>query len=97
MKLDLKRMTCRWGRCRCPVCGKRAPAPKKGFVLHSCPGPKPARGLGDMVSDALSLIGITKERVTKLVGRDCGCKRRQEALNRAGRALGIGKTTDRNP
>jgi hypothetical protein len=47
-------------------------------------------GLGDMVSAGLSAIGITKERVSALVGRDCGCQKRQESLNQIGRKIGIG-------
>jgi len=40
--------------------------------------------LGDMTERALRLIGITKERVTAIAGRDCGCKRRQRSMNEAG-------------
>lgn len=47
-------------------------------------------GLGDMTADALAAIGITKERVSYWLGRDCGCKANQEWLNDAGRRLGIG-------
>jgi hypothetical protein len=51
-------------------------------------------GLGDMVAAGLSAVGITKERaqaVATAVGvKDCGCKKRQEALNQLGRKLGIG-------
>jgi len=52
----------------------------------------PARpGLGDMVSAGLSAIGITPARVSKALGvKDCGCKKRAEALNRLGRKFGIG-------
>lgn len=39
---------------------------------------------GDHVATILAAVGITKERVSKLVGKDCGCKKRQEALNRLG-------------
>lgn len=53
--------------------------------------PKQKPGLGDMVASGLSAVGITKERVSKLVGGDCGCKKRQEALNALGRRLGIGR------
>lgn len=52
--------------------------------------PRAKPGLGDMVSAGLSAIGITKERVSKAVGGDCGCKKRQEALNALGRKIGIG-------
>lgn len=47
-------------------------------------------GLGDMVAAGLSAIGITKERVSAVVGGDCGCAKRQEALNELGRKIGIG-------
>jgi hypothetical protein len=48
-------------------------------------------GLGDMVSAGLSAIGITPERVSAALGvKDCGCRKRAEALNRLGRKLGIG-------
>ena len=46
--------------------------------------PHAHNGLGDRVADGLAAVGITKERVSKLVGKDCGCKKRQEALNRLG-------------
>ena len=56
--------------------------------------PRPRPGLGDMVASGLAAVGITKERaqaVANAVGvRDCGCDGRQEPLNRAGYALGIG-------
>lgn len=44
-------------------------------------------GLGDRVSQALSLVGITEKRVSRLLGRPCGCSKRREALNRLGRRL----------
>lgn len=50
-----------------------------------------APGLGDYVANALSAIGITKERVSAAVGGDCGCAARQQAMNEWGRKnLGIG-------
>ena len=52
--------------------------------------PRARPGLGDIVSSGLSAIGITKERVSKLVGVDCGCHKRQQALNELGRKIGIG-------
>jgi hypothetical protein len=54
------------------------------------PLPPPRPGLGDMVAAWLSAIGITKERVSAVVGGDCGCPKRQEALNALGRRVGIG-------
>lgn len=50
-------------------------------------------GLGDMVAACLESIGITKARVSAALGvEDCGCSKRQEALNALGRKLGIGVT-----
>lgn len=56
------------------------------------PGTEPPRlGLGDMVAAGLSAIGITKERVSKAIGKPCGCGARQQAMNEWGkRHLGIG-------
>ena len=52
--------------------------------------PRAKPGLGDMVAAGLSAIGITKERVSKAIGKPCGCAKRQEALNALGRKIGIG-------
>ena len=52
--------------------------------------PRATPGLGDMVAAGLSAVGITKERVSAVVGGDCGCQKRQEALNALGRRIGIG-------
>ena len=68
----------------CRRCGFVA---KTRDTRKSCT-PKP--GLGDMVAAGLSAIGITKERVSAVVGGDCGCDKRQEALNELGRRVGIG-------
>lgn len=50
-------------------------------------------GLGDMVADGLAAVGITKDRVqavaSKVGIKDCGCAKRQAALNRVGQALGL--------
>ena len=52
--------------------------------------PRARPGLGDMVKAGLSAIGITEERVTKAIGRECGCSKRAEKLNELGRKIGIG-------
>lgn len=52
--------------------------------------PPAGPGLGDMVAAGLAAVGITKERVSKVLGRPCNCGKRQEALNALGRRLGIG-------
>lgn len=55
---------------------------------------RPNPGLGDLVAAGLTAIGITKERaqaVASAVGiKDCGCAKRQAALNRLGERLGFG-------
>lgn len=38
--------------------------------------------LGSIIQKALALVGITEEKVTELLGRECGCKGRAERLNR---------------
>lgn len=48
-------------------------------------------GLGDLVAKGLRFVGITPERVSKLTGRPCKCKSRQQALNKFGRRIGIGR------
>jgi hypothetical protein len=58
-----------------------------GLPFFAC---HPRRSLGDMVAAGLSAIGVTKERVSAVVGGDCGCHKRQEALNQLGRKIGIG-------
>lgn len=52
--------------------------------------PRARPGLGDMVKGALSSIGITEERVSKAIGRPCGCSERAKKLNELGRKIGIG-------
>lgn len=37
--------------------------------------------LGTAVSQALSLVGVTEDRVAAWLGRPCGCKRRKRKLN----------------
>jgi hypothetical protein len=54
------------------------------------PNPPVRPGLGDMVAALLSAIGITNERVSKAIGRPCGCSKRAEKLNELGRKIGIG-------
>lgn len=70
-------------RCGFRLCNARPP------IRRRC-GMQPNRGLGDMVASGLSAIGITKERMSKLAGGDCGCAKRQKALNELGRKIGIG-------
>jgi len=57
--------------------------PKPSRVVP--PLARPPRELGDLVSDALATVGITKERVSTWLGRPCGCGQRQERLNQLSR------------
>lgn len=74
----------------CAICGAVAPdqsQPHRG----KCACEMPARpGLGDMVSAGLAAVGITPERVSRVLGRPCGCKERAAKLNELGRRIGIG-------
>jgi hypothetical protein len=41
-------------------------------------------GLGDMLKAGLSAVGITEERISRLVGRPCGCGQRAAKINEFG-------------
>lgn len=71
---------------KCVRCGVRRNEPYPKRNCHP--------GLGDMVAAGLSSVGITKDRVSALVGGDCGCAERQDWLNRLGQKLGIGRPLD---
>lgn len=64
---------------RCRVCGASVSAP---HVRRNC-GTHAPPGLGDYVANALSAVGITKERVEAVVGGPCGCSERQGYINAA--------------
>ena len=70
---------------RCTQCGSVVHSSTPN-VYAAC-GPV---GLGDMVHNGLSAIGITQERVAAVLGSCGGCQQRQEFLNEAGKAIGIG-------
>jgi len=42
--------------------------------------------IGDVVAAVLTACGVTKPRVQRVTGKECGCTKRQEALNRMGYA-----------
>ena len=78
---------CSFAGGRCVACG----APKIN-AQQLCGSWRPP-GLGDRLASALESIGITKARVSAALGvKDCGCSKRQSALNALGRKLGIGVT-----
>jgi hypothetical protein len=41
-------------------------------------------GWGDQLESVLKSVGITEDRVSRLLGRPCGCTKRKEMLNRLG-------------
>lgn len=49
----------------------------------------PPLRLGSMIAAGLTTIGVTEERVKKIVGKDCGCAARKSKLD----AVGEGVTT----
>ena len=76
----------------CAACGRRS-RPISGKPPRAvCGAMKKPSGLGDMVASGLSAVGITEDRVKAVTGlSDCGCGKRKEWLNEAGRKyLGIG-------
>ena len=77
------RLPCVDGHAQCQ-CGLRLPC--TNAVYHVCKRP----GLGDMVAAGLAAVGITPERVSAVIGKDCGCAKRKQALNDLGRRIGIG-------
>lgn len=70
--------------CVCP-CGYSIQA-QAGTAYHVCStGPQPSKpGLGDMVKAGLSAVGITEARVSKAIGKPCGCGKRAAKLNELG-------------
>ena len=44
-----------------------------------------SRGLGDTIEKITRATGIKKvvDKVSKVTGKDCGCNKRKEALNKA--------------
>jgi len=59
------------------------PASTVARVRKSRPSHK-RPGLGDIVGMGLTKFGVTEERVTKWLGRPCGCGRRKKKLNALG-------------
>lgn len=85
----MRRIRKQQGKWVCATCGRPCPdqaAPHRGAC--ACEARRP--GLGDIVATGLGRIGITKERVSAIVGKPCGCEKRQKALNEVGYRLGIG-------
>jgi len=47
----------------------------------------PAIPIGTAVSRGLAAVGITPEKVKKVLGKDCGCDKRKSALDAVGAAV----------
>ena len=47
----------------------------------------PPLRLGSAIAAGLTMVGVTEERVKKLVGGDCGCKARQNKLDAVGEGV----------
>lgn len=65
----------------CQSCPLRSDSEPQDRAAVRVPSREPWK-LGDQISAALSLIGVTEERVTTWVGAPCGCGERREKLNR---------------
>jgi hypothetical protein len=87
------RLECQDGVAQCE-CGLRLEC--TNAVFHNCKKPR-RRGLGDVVADVLSAVGITEDRVSGLLGADCGCRRRREQLNAATARLFGGQKAGKRP
>lgn len=74
----------------CFVCGAIAPNQARPHLGNCVCEQPPKLGLGDMISAGLAAVGITPERVSKVLGRPCGCKERAAKLTEWGRKFGIG-------
>lgn len=78
------------GVVRCSVCLSPAVSGELPgqYKCPACAGASP--GLGDMLKAGLSAVGITEERVSKALGKPCGCSKRAAKLNELGhRYLGL--------
>lgn len=61
----------------------------RGFSPDGVIARRPPMGLGDLVKAGLSAVGITEQRVSKALGRPCGCGKRAAKLNELGTYLGL--------
>ena len=50
-------------------------------TANQLPNNSQERGLGDMLEQALTAVGVTKERVSEWLGKPCGCEERKKKLN----------------
>lgn len=64
----------------CQICGRVMKAHHPPPWTAPCKAAK-SRGLGDTVSKGLASVGVTKARVSKVLGRPCPCPKFQRVLN----------------
>lgn len=79
-----------WRRVRCVRCGLvTAPTPHDNNRIHStCRKPPSAWDWGYWIGIALSMAGITKDRVAAVSGgKKCGCNKRQSTLDGIGNRI----------
>lgn len=70
----------------CSTCGRRVLDRGQKRVIAMCGMYHRGRfvAVGDLVARVLEAIGISKQRVSSVVGKDCGCRGRQAAWNQFG-------------
>ena len=58
--------------------------------------PEYYRGAGSRLAKMLKMVGVTPERISKIIGKPCGCPKRRERLDRMDfalrRRLGLSQT-----
>jgi hypothetical protein len=78
----------------CPDCGLPIPIDAVGNYYRACGETSDSVGLGDLAESFFATFGVTKERYVALKAElnldpNCGCEKRQEALNAFGERFGI--------
>lgn len=93
----IRRCTRAWFAARCRMAGKKPEDCERCVVADDGKTLRvdaqhegyPRPGLGDRVAAGLAAVGVTEERVARVTGRPCACKKRREALNELGRSVGL--------
>ena len=68
----------------CPYCGAKHKDTTGNFphsVHRKCEAQSDLLCLGNAIEKGLSAVHLTKELITKIVGKDCGCEQRKRRLN----------------
>lgn len=74
------------GGISCSVCGRfvRGDFPTTTVAICGLNHKKKLIAVGDLAAKALSAVGITKERVSAVMGKKCNCASRQSKMNQIG-------------